>query len=264
MTPQVAGRREAKSEAALWDGFKAGRDAGARDELISRYLPFAHGLARRYQRASEPMDDLIQVASIGLVNAADRFDPERGRPFKAFAAPTILGELKRHFRDRVWTVRVPRGLHDRIAEVDRAVAELGRRNQCTPSVTEIAEHLGMPELDVLEVLEANHNRRTLSLDRPPSASDDSEEPMTEWIGSDDTGYELIDSRLTIDAAIPHLDDRERLVLRLRFAEDMTQSQIAERIGCSQMHVSRILARTLQRVLDHIEATQAESGGATGS
>lgn len=229
-----------------------------RDELVRRYLPFAKGLALRYRGASESLDDLMQVANLGLVNAVDRFDPSRGTPFAGFATPTILGELKRHFRDRVWTVRVPRGLHDRIAEVDKAVAELSRQQQRSPSVGEIAERLGVPELDVLEVLEANQNRRMLSLDRP-ARGEDSDDPMSEWIGDEDAGYELIDSRLALEEAIPHLDERERLVLRLRFAEDMTQSQIADRIGCSQMHVSRILRRTLTRVRERIETERRLAG-----
>jgi len=200
----------------------------------------------------------MQVANLGLVNAVDRFDPSRGTPFAGFATPTILGELKRHFRDRVWTVRVPRGLHVRIAEVDKAVAELSRQHQRSPSVAEIAARLEVPELDVLEVLEANQNRRMLSLDRP-ARGEDSDDPMSEWIGDEDAGYELIDSRLALEEAIPHLDERERLVLRLRFAEDMTQSQIADRIGCSQMHVSRILRRTLTRVRERIEAERRLAG-----
>lgn len=248
-------------ERLLWKRFALDRSPAIRDELVGRYLPFAKGMALRYRGASESIDDLIQVAHLGLVNAVDRFDPSRGTPFAAFAAPTILGELKRHFRDRVWIVRVPRGLHDRIAQVDKAVAELSRQNQRSPSVREIAERLEVPDLEVLEVLEANQNRRTLSLDRPAGA-EDSDDPMSEWIGSEDEGYELIDSRLALEEAIPHLDERERLILKLRFAEDMTQSQIAERIGCSQMHVSRILRRTLGRVRERIETEQrVEAGGA---
>ena len=134
-------------------------------------MPFAKRLALRYRGASESFDDLLQVANLGLLNAVDRFDPERGIPFTAFASPTILGELKRHFRDRVWTVRVPRGLHDRMAEVDKAIAELTKELQRSPSVGEIAERLELEQTDVLEVMEANHNRRPLSLDRPAGGED---------------------------------------------------------------------------------------------
>jgi RNA polymerase sigma-B factor len=245
-------------EAQLWRRLTEERDQKAREELIERYMPFAKRLALRYRGASESFDDLSQVANLGLLNAVDRFDPERGIPFTAFASPTILGELKRHFRDRVWTVRVPRGLHDRMAEVEKAIAELTKELQRSPSVGEIAARLELEQTDVLEVMEANHNRRPLSLDRPAGAEDGEESPPTEWIGSEDEGYELVEGRIALDAALPYLDERELLVLRLRFVEDMTQSQIAERIGHSQMHVSRILRRALNRIRERIrEQRQSE-------
>jgi RNA polymerase sigma-B factor len=250
---QLAGERE------LWRRFARGRDPATREELVRRNLPFAKRLALRYRGASESFDDLLQVANLGLVNAVDRFDPERGIPFTAFASPTILGELKRHFRDRVWTVRVPRGLHDRMAEVEKAITELTKGLQRSPSVGEIAARLGLEQTDVLEVLEANHNRRPLSLDRPTGAEDADETPASEWIGSEDEGFELVEGRIALDAALPYLDERERLVLRLRFADDMTQSQIAARIGHSQMHVSRILRRALTRIRERID--EERRGGA---
>ncbi len=245
-------------EARLWRRLTRDGDRGAREELVVRYLPFAKRLALRYRGASESFDDLLQVANLGLLNAVDRFDPERGIPFTAFASPTILGELKRHFRDRVWTVRVPRGLHDRMAEVDKAIAELTKRLQRSPSVGEIAARLEIEQTDVLEAMEANHNRRPLSLDRPAGQEDSEDSPPAEWIGAEDEAFELIEGRLALDAALPYLDERERLVLRLRFAEDMTQSQIAARIGNSQMHVSRILRRALTRIREQIrEQRQSE-------
>jgi RNA polymerase sigma-B factor len=247
-------------ETELWRRLRKRGDRAAREELVRRYMPFAKNLALRYRGASESFDDLLQVANLGLVNAIDRFEPERGTPFAAFASPTILGELKRHFRDRVWTVRVPRGLHDRIAEVDKATAALTVELQRSPSVGEIAAKLGIDPTDVLEVLEANHNRRPLSLDRPVGGEED-ESPASEWVGDEDEGFELVDDKLALEGVLPHLDERERLILRLRFVEDMTQSQIAARIGHSQMHVSRILRRTLDRiraeVAEQSEATEAE-------
>jgi len=249
------------SEARLWARFSEDRDPAAREELVRRYLPFAKNLTLRYRGASESFDDLLQVASLGLVNAIDRFDPKRGIPFGAFASPTILGELKRHFRDRAWTVRVPRSLHDRMAAVEKAIAELTKELQRSPSVGEIATRLELEPTDVLEVLEANQNRRPLSLDRPAVSDDGDETTASEWIGDEDEGFELVEDRVTLDAALPHLDERERLVLRLRFVEDMTQSQIAERIGHSQMHVSRILRRTLQHIREQV---REESGGADPS
>jgi RNA polymerase sigma-B factor len=244
------------SERKLWERFAQSRDPALREELVRRYLSFARSLALRYRGASESFDDLLQVASLGLVNAVDRFDPSRGTPFAAFASPTILGELKRHFRDRVWTVRVPRGLHDRMAEVDKAVNELTVELQRSPSVGEIAERMQVEPTDVLEVLEANHNRRPLSLDRPVGGEED-ESPASEWVGEDDEGFELIEDKMALEGVLPHLDARERLVLQLRFVDDLTQSQIAERIGHSQMHVSRILRRTLERIREEIAEGAAE-------
>lgn len=238
------------AETLLWRRLRDHRDASAREELVRRYLPFAKNLALRYRGASESFDDLLQVANLGLVNAVDRFDPARGTPFAAFASPTILGELKRHFRDRVWIVRVPRGLHDRMAEVEKATAALTIDLQRSPSVGEVAGKLGIEPAEVLEVMEANHNRRPLSLDRPVGGEED-ESPASEWVGDEDEGYELIDDKLALEGVLPKLDDRERLILRLRFVEDMTQSQIAERIGHSQMHVSRILRRTLERIREQV-------------
>jgi len=250
------------SERVLWDRFVRNRDSATREELVRRYLPFAKSLALRYRGASESFDDLLQVASLGLVNAIDRFDPSRGTPFPAFASPTILGELKRHFRDRVWTVRVPRGLHDRMAEVDKAITKLTVELQRSPSVGEIAAHLEIDPTEVLEVLEANRNRRPLSLDRPVGNEDADDSPAAEWVGEEDEGYELVEGKVTLESALPQLDERERLVLRLRFVEDMTQSQIAEQIGHSQMHVSRILRRTLERIRQEVD--EAEGGDDDGS
>jgi RNA polymerase sigma-B factor len=256
--PTVGAGTQLASEAELWRRFARDREPSIREELVRRNMPFAKRLALRYRGASEAFDDLLQVANLGLLNAGDRFDPERGIPFTAFASPTILGELKRHFRDRVWTVRVPRGLHDRMAEVEKAITELTKELQRSPSVGEIAARLEVEQTDVLEVMEANHNRRPLSLDRPAGSEDSEESAPTEWIGEEDEGFELVEGRIALDAALPFLDERERLVLRLRFAEDMTQSQIAERIGHSQMHVSRILRRALARIREQIrEQRQSE-------
>ena len=243
---------ELSGDRVLWERFARTRDPATREELVKRNMPFARRLALRYRGASESFDDLLQVANLGLLNAIDRFDPRRGIPFTAFASPTILGELKRHFRDRVWTVRVPRGLHDRMAEVDKAITELTKRLQRSPSVGEIAEKLGIEQTDVLEVLEANHNRRPLSLDRPAGGEESSDAPPSDWVGEEDERFELVEGRIALDAALPYLERRERVVLHLRFVEDMTQSQIAERIGHSQMHVSRILRGALARIRERIE------------
>jgi RNA polymerase sigma-B factor len=256
-SPSPGPREQLTDERELWRRFTATHDPAIREELVRRNLDFAKRLARRYRGASESFDDLLQVASLALVNAVDRFDPDRGIPFSAFASPTILGELKRHFRDRAWTVRVPRGLHDRMAQVEKAISELTEKLQRSPSVGEIAERLGLEPTDVLEVLEANHNRRPLSLDRPTSRDDSEEATPADWIGEEDKNFELVEGRVALDAALPHLDERERLVLRLRFVDDMTQSQIAEQIGHSQMHVSRILRRALERIREQVREQEQE-------
>ena len=215
-----------------------------REELVRRNLPFAKRLARRYRGASESFDDLLQVASLALrQRRSTASTPSAASPFSAFASPTILGELKRHFRDRAWTVRVPRGLHDRMAQVEKAITELTEELKRSPSIGEIAERLELEPTDVLEVLEANHNRRPLSLDRP-AGRDDSEEAPARLDRRGGQELRAGRGRVALDAALPHLDERERLVLRLRFVDDMTQSQIADQIGHSQMHVSRILRRAL--------------------
>ncbi len=223
-------------------------DRAAREEVVRRFMPFARSLAMRYSGGVEPTEDLVQVASLGLVAALERFDPARGVPFTAFAGPTILGELRRHFRDRVWTLRVPRGLQERIRAVEDAIAKLNSDLERSPTVAEIAELSELSEADVLESFEASLARRTMSLDQPSPASEAGEESsMGDRIGSDDPGYELVEDREAIEAGAEILDETEREVLRLRFEEDLTQSKIAERVGYSQMHVSRILRRALDKL-----------------
>jgi RNA polymerase sigma-B factor len=237
-------------EEDLLAGYARTRDENAREELVRRFLPFARSLAMRYSGGVEPSDDLFQVASLGLVSALERYDPERGVPFAAFAGPTILGELRRHFRDRVWTLRVPRGLQESIRSVDVAIAKLSHELERSPTVAEIAEQLELSEADVLEALEASGARRMVSLDRPTAGSEPGDEaPMAERIGGDDPGFELVEDRATLETGAVVLDDTEREVLRLRFAEDLTQSKIAEQVGYSQMHVSRILRRALRKLRD---------------
>ena len=224
------------------------REENAREELVRRFLPFARSLAMRYSGGVEPTEDLIQVASLGLVSALERYDPDRGVPFAAFAGPTILGELRRHFRDRVWTLRVPRGLQERIREVEEAIAKLSHQLERSPTVAEIASLLDVNHSEVLEAFEATAARRTVSLDQPAAAGDPGEETtMAERVGDEDPGYELVENREAINAGADVLDETEREVLRLRFAEDLTQSRIAAQVGYSQMHVSRILRRALRKL-----------------
>jgi RNA polymerase sigma-B factor len=248
--------RAKEHEKELWRRLKDDRDHCAREELVVLYMPMARRMARRYAGIVEPYDDLFQVASLGLVNAVDRFDIDRGTPFVGFAKPTIMGELKRYFRDKVWTIRVPRALHDRMAAVEAATEQLTEELSRPPSPKQVAARLEIDTADVLEALEARENRRPLALDRPVYGDDGGEVSIPEWIGDVDGGYELVEDRLAVEAVLPGLDDREREVLRLRFVEDLSQSKIAARIGCSQMHVSRLLRSTLERL------RQAASEGGT--
>jgi RNA polymerase sigma-B factor len=252
--PPPLGPEEALSdEHGLLKAYARTRDEAAREELVRRFMPFARSLAMRYAGGVEPTEDLIQVASLGLVSALERFDPDRGVPFAAFAGPTILGELRRHFRDRVWTLRVPRGLQERIRAVEDAIGKLSSELERSPTIAEIAELADLTEAEVLESFEATVARRTVSLDQPSASSDPSEDStIADRVGVEEPGYELVEDRDAIEAGAGVLDDTEREVLRLRFEEDLTQSKIAERVGYSQMHVSRILRRALAKLREIAE------------
>jgi RNA polymerase sigma-B factor len=226
-------------------------DSASRDELAIRFLPFARGLARRYGQGAESSDDLEQVASLGLLKALERFDPGRGIPFTAFAAPTILGELKRHFRDRSWALHVPRGLQERITAVEEAISGLTGELGQPPSVSDVAAQLELEDAEVLEALEAGQGRLPLSLDQAAPGRLSEEVPMAERIGAEDPSFEAIEDRETLRGGLPHLSERERQVLQLRFVEGLSQSQIAERVGYSQMHVSRILRGALQHLREAV-------------
>jgi RNA polymerase sigma-B factor len=252
MSAVAVGSQDRVSERELWRRFNDHRDQAARAELVELYMPLARRMASRYAGVSEPYDDLLQVASLGLLNAVDRFDASRGTPFAGFAKPTILGELKRYFRDKVWTVRVPRSVHDRMGEVEKATEKLTLELGRPPSVEELAEEVGITAAEVLEVLEAQHNRRPLSLDAPPVGEDPDESSGAEWVGRPDGNFDLVEDRLAVESALPVLGDREREVLRLRFVEELPQTEIALRIGCSQMHISRLLRRSLTKLRETAE------------
>jgi RNA polymerase sigma-B factor len=224
------------------------RDPAVKEEIVRRFLPFARSLALRYRGGTEQIDDLVQVANLGLVQAIERFDPDRGAAFKSFAAPTILGELKRHFRDRVWNLRLPRGLQERILKLEGTATELTGELERPPTVRELAEALEVDETEVLEAYEGLQTRRTLSFDQPVTVAGTADEATVgEQVGREDPHFEGVEDRAAVEAGLPGLTEREALALRLRFVEDLTQSQIAEQIGCSQVHVSRILRTALQRL-----------------
>jgi RNA polymerase sigma-B factor len=233
----------------LFDRWHRHRDLSARDELIARFLPLARKLARRYVSASEPYDDLVQVASLGLVKAVERFDPKRGFAFTSFAVPTIVGELKRYFRDTAWALHVDRGAQERARKIAEAQEEIAARTGRPPTINELAQYLEMTEEEVLDGLQTADAYDAISLDAPMAGDDAEMSTRLEVIGAEDERLELVDTQATIFAAAKHLPARERQILYLRFGEDLTQSQIAERIGVSQMQVSRLLRRSLQRLRD---------------
>src|ERR687895_1966798 len=219
----------------------------AREELVERLLPFARDLALRYTYTDEPFDDLAQVACMGLLKAIDRFDPGRGTKFTSYAAPTILGELNRHFRDKGWALHVPRDLQERTLAVSRETELLSKALGRSPKVREVAVALGCSVEDVLEAQEAAASYEAASLDAPTARDDDEAAPLVDMMGDEDTAYELVESRDAIASTWKALPDVERRVLELRFMHDLTQREIGERIGYSQMHVSRLLRRALKRL-----------------
>jgi RNA polymerase sigma-B factor len=242
-------------EQQLWRRLSRDRDQAAREQLVAIHLPMARRMAGRYAGVVEPYEDLVQVASVGLLQAIDRYEPGRGTPFVGFAKPTIMGELKRYFRDKVWTIRVPRALHDRIGAIESMTEELTESLSRPPTPEEIASGLGIDVELVLETLAAQENRRPVGIDTPVQGEEGEGPTAPEWLGREDPNYELVEDRIVVEGVLPSLDDREREVLRLRFVEDLPQAKIAARIGCSQMHVSRLLRTTLSRVRERAEADQ---------
>jgi RNA polymerase sigma-B factor len=222
-------------------------DIAAREELVERFLPLARDLALRYTYTDEPFDDLLQVASLGLIKAIDRFEPGRGTKFTSYAAPTILGELKRHFRDKGWSLHVPRDLQERSLAVSHATEVLSKELGRSPKVREVAEHLGCSAEQVLEAQEAAASYEATSLDAPAARDDDESASLVDLLGSDDSAYELVEDRAAIASTWHALPDVERKVVELRFMHDLTQREIGEQIGYSQMHVSRLLRRALNRL-----------------
>jgi RNA polymerase sigma-B factor len=237
----------AQEDRALFERYLDRRDPVDREMLVERFLPLARQLARRYQRPEEPFDDLMQVASLGLVKAIDRFDLEREVAFSSYAVPTILGEIKRYFRDRTWSVRVPRDLQEMALKVDRAVSQLALDLHRQPSVAEIAEAVESTEEEVLEALEASGAYRATSLETPRGSEDDAGDTLGDTIGRDEGGFALAEHRATLEQLLRSVTPREREVLRLRFEHDLTQAEIGERIGVSQMQVSRIIRQSLNRL-----------------
>ncbi len=220
---------------------------------MRRFLPLARKLARRYSGAREPFEDLLQVASLGLVKAVDRYDSGRGTAFSSFAVPTILGELKRYFRDLGWAVHVPRGAQERAVKVEDARQQLSARTGHVPTVAELGEYLEFNIEDVLDALETARAHHASSLDAPYDDGEGDGGTVAESFGEEDPSLRLVDERMTVTAAVRYLSVRERQVLLLRFGRDLTQTQIADRVGVSQMQVSRILRRATTRLSELTEA-----------
>lgn len=251
--PSPGADEQLADERALLRRYGNDRSPTVREELVERFMPLARRLASRYAGGAEPFDDLVQVASVGLVKAIDRFDAERGTAFSTFAVPTILGELKRHFRDRGWSVHVPRDVQERILKVERALSELPARLGHAPTVADIAERLGVTEEEVLEAMHASQGHHAVSLDASSSMADGEEPaPLRERIGELDIGFDTVEYGVAIGETLADISERDRQILHLRFVEDMTQSEIADRVGVSQMHVSRILRATLERLRAAVE------------
>lgn len=223
-----------------------------RDSIVERCLPLADHIARRFDGRGEPHDDLVQVARVGLVNAVIRFNVDAGSDFVSFAVPTIMGEVRRHFRDNSWSVKVPRRLKELHLQLGAATAELSQRLGRAPTPTELAELLGMDRDEVVEGLVAGSSYNTLSIDSGGGSGNEDAPAIADTLGDVDTTLDQIENREALRPLLESLPDRERAVVVLRFFESLTQTQIAERIGVSQMHVSRLLARALGRLRDQLE------------
>lgn len=255
-----ARRPPGPAAAALRARFVSSRagDQCAREGLIVEFLPLARRLARRYQRSSEAFDDLLQVANLGLINAVDRFDPDRGVAFSSFAVPTILGELRRHFRDTGWAVHVPRALHERALRVEHVAGELEGRRGRSVTVQEVADELSLSLEETLEAMEAGQAYGAVSMDAPIQSEDGARDSLIDRLGDEDHSLALVEDRAAVVTSLQQLPLRDRRVLAMRFDEELTQAQIAARVGVSQMQVSRIIRRSLARLRELAETEPCPS------
>ena len=250
----AADRAKAREMFVQLNGLPDGdpRRARLRDELVEIHLPLVEYLARRFRNRGEPLDDLVQVATIGLIKSVDRFDLERAVEFSTYATPTIVGEIKRHFRDKGWAIRVPRRLQELKLSLTKATSDLSQKNGRSPTVAELAQHLGLTEEEILEGLESANAYSAVSLDAPDGGDDDSP-AVADSLGMVDDALEGVEYRESLKPLLERLPAREKKILMLRFFGGMTQSQIAGELGISQMHVSRLLARTLTQLREGLLA-----------
>jgi RNA polymerase sigma-B factor len=245
MSGTAAGPRPASTEQELLRSYRRG-DMRAREELVHLFMPLAKRLAGRYRHTGEAQDDLEQVACLGLVKAIDRYDPELG-PFVRYAVPNMMGELKRHFRDKGWSMRVPRSLQERFLQVNEAMDDLSGQLGRSPTPKDIAGHTGLSVEDVLEALEASTAYSPVALDAPHAGDEDGGRTLGDNLGGDDPRYGFVELGQALAPAFRALPPREQTILKLRFIDDLTQSEIADQVGVSQMHVSRLLRRSLDRL-----------------
>jgi RNA polymerase sigma-B factor len=234
-------------EDEMFERYKRTGDHDTRSALIQHFMPLARHLARRYDKRGEPLDDLVQVASLGLVKAVDRFDPERGLRFSSFAVPTILGELKRYFRDAGWALHVNRGMQERVLNVTQAMDALVAESGRSPTPQEISVFIDMTVEEVIEALNAGAAHDTASLDAPMSAGEDGLLTLADSFGEIDRRYDLVEHTASMSRVIRLLPRREQRILLLRFSRDLTQSEIAAELGISQMHVSRLIRHALEQL-----------------
>jgi RNA polymerase sigma-B factor len=236
-----------RDEESLLDQYHSQHDLAARDELVERYLPLVRSLAKRYSYTSEPIEDLCQVGAIALCKAIDRYRSGAGASFKAYAVPTIVGELRRHFRDTGWALHIPRSLQERARTVGVALNTLTTQLGRSPTIAEMAKLSGLSREEVIEGLEVRMAYDAKSLDASTRVDDEDDPGWIGRLGADDDGYEMVEQQVVLERTMRGLPERERMLLRLRFTEDLSQSDIAKRVGVSQMHVSRLLRRAVARM-----------------
>ena len=246
-----------QSDRALLRRYHEEGDLAAREQLIEQYMSLVRSLARRYSYRGEQLDDLVQIGAIGLIKAIDRFDVNRGVELTTYATPNIIGEIKRHFRDRGWSVRVPRGLQELNIKLSRLIEELTVQHGRSPTIGELAKAASVTDEEVLEALESGRAYTSLSLSAGSGGHDeDGELDPLESLGTIEHQYEVSEDRAVLAPGFRVLDERERTILHLRFFEGLTQSQIAQQVGISQMHVSRLIRRSLEKIRNEIAAEQS--------
>ena len=245
----------AENDKALLRRYHEHGDLAAREQLIEQYMSLVRSLARRYSYRGEQLEDLVQIGAIGLIKAIDRFDLSRGVELTTYATPNIIGEIKRHFRDRSWAVRVPRGLQELNVQLSKLIEQLTVQLARSPTIPELAKAAGVEEEAVLEALESGRAYSSLSLNSGGGSDEDGELDPLESIGTEEHQYEVSEDRAVLAPGFRALDERERMILHLRFFEGLTQSQIAQQVGISQMHVSRLIRRSLEKIREEIAADE---------